>query len=200
MEEKDIQDAIDVLVDDEAALKDNLCAKKHCGAGKECRVNENGVAECVCMQYCPEEKDPRRMVSFLFLIIKHFSTLLLHSSFLLDLQQSKRNMEFRLWTLPHALFVQVGIGRLRRYQIRSRPRRILWNLPRCWSITNFLFVCKKRKDYEGISPLCIGLHCRRDGRFPAPNARLALQRDEGLGRPSRLESSLPQIGARSREG
>ncbi len=62
VEQKDIQDAIDVLLDDEAALKDNLCAKKHCGAGKECRVNENGVAECVCMQYCPEEKDPRRMV------------------------------------------------------------------------------------------------------------------------------------------
>lgn len=63
VEQKDIQDAIDVLVDDETALKDNLCAKKHCGAGKECRVNENGVAECVCMHSCPEEKDPRRMVS-----------------------------------------------------------------------------------------------------------------------------------------
>lgn len=62
VEQKDIQDAIDVLVDDEEALKDNLCARKHCGAGKECRVNENGAAECVCMQSCPEEKDPRRMV------------------------------------------------------------------------------------------------------------------------------------------
>lgn len=62
VEQTDIQDAIDVLVDDEAALKDNLCAKKHCGAGKECRVNELGVAQCVCMEACPEEKDPRRMV------------------------------------------------------------------------------------------------------------------------------------------
>lgn len=62
VEQLDIQDAIDVLVDDEVALKDNLCAKKHCGAGKECRVNENGVAECLCMDHCPEEKDPRRMV------------------------------------------------------------------------------------------------------------------------------------------
>lgn len=62
VEQLDIQDAIDVLVDDEVALKDNLCAKKHCGAGKECRVNENGVAECLCMDHCPEEKDPRRMI------------------------------------------------------------------------------------------------------------------------------------------
>ena len=62
VEVTDVQDAIDVLVDDEAALKDNLCAKKHCGAGKECRVNDQGVAQCVCMETCPEEKDPRRMV------------------------------------------------------------------------------------------------------------------------------------------
>jgi len=62
VEQKDIQDAIDVLLDDEAALKDNVCAKKHCGAGKECRVNEQGEAECVCMASCPEEKDPRRMI------------------------------------------------------------------------------------------------------------------------------------------
>ena len=63
VEQLDIQDAIDVLADDEAALKDNLCAKKHCGAGKECRVNQMGAAECVCMDHCPEEKDPRRMVN-----------------------------------------------------------------------------------------------------------------------------------------
>lgn len=62
VEAKDIADAIDVLLDDELALKDNVCAKKHCGAGKECRVNENGVAECVCIHTCPQEKDPRRMV------------------------------------------------------------------------------------------------------------------------------------------
>lgn len=64
IEAKDIQDALDILVEDEAVPKDNLCAKKHCGAGKECRVNENGVAECVCIHSCPEEKDPRRMVLY----------------------------------------------------------------------------------------------------------------------------------------
>ena len=52
-----------MLLDDESALKDNVCAKKHCGAGKECRVNEQGEAECGCIASCPEEKDPRRMVS-----------------------------------------------------------------------------------------------------------------------------------------
>ena len=63
VESKDVQDAIDVLLDDEAAAAVDACARKHCGAGRECRVNEEGKAECRCVAACPEEKDPRRMVN-----------------------------------------------------------------------------------------------------------------------------------------
>lgn len=79
MESKDIQDAIDILVDDEAALKDNLCAKKHCGAGKECRVSDQGVAQCVCIETCPEEKDPRRMVQVYNMFLKCYSFKILNT-------------------------------------------------------------------------------------------------------------------------
>jgi len=62
VESKDVQDAIDILLDDEAAAAVDACARKHCGAGRECRVNEEGKAECRCVAACPEEKDPRRMI------------------------------------------------------------------------------------------------------------------------------------------
>ena len=103
VEQLDIQDAIDVLVDDEVALRDNLCAKKHCGAGKECRVNENGVAECLCMDHCPEEKDPRRMVYIQLSLQNRGENILNNDEYLSDLQQSEWNLEFRLWTLSYAL-------------------------------------------------------------------------------------------------
>lgn len=62
VEVKDIQDAIDILIDDESAPIADACANKHCGAGKECRVDDVGVASCQCVQSCPEETDPRRMI------------------------------------------------------------------------------------------------------------------------------------------
>ncbi|VVC36364.1 EF-hand domain pair,Kazal domain,SPARC/Testican, calcium-binding domain [Cinara cedri] len=42
--------------------KQNPCQKKHCSAGRECKVNEIGVAECVCVSECPIETDDRRKV------------------------------------------------------------------------------------------------------------------------------------------
>jgi len=61
VEQRDIQDAIDVLMTDEADLNDP-CARKHCGAGRECHINQHGAAECHCISSCPEEVDPRRMI------------------------------------------------------------------------------------------------------------------------------------------
>ncbi|CAB3369482.1 Hypothetical predicted protein [Cloeon dipterum] len=38
------------------------CLKKHCSAGRICQSNDDGEAECVCIETCPEEVDPRRKV------------------------------------------------------------------------------------------------------------------------------------------
>jgi len=62
VEVKDIEDAIAVLAADDVAPLPDACANKHCGAGKECRVDQSGVAQCQCIAACPQEKDPRRMI------------------------------------------------------------------------------------------------------------------------------------------
>ncbi|XP_059489616.1 SPARC [Neocloeon triangulifer] len=54
--------------DEDDADQDNVqpqvdpCLKKHCGAGRICQSTEEGDAECICIETCPEETDPRRMV------------------------------------------------------------------------------------------------------------------------------------------
>ncbi len=74
VEVKDIQDAIDVLLDDDETPVLDACARKHCGAGKECKVNADGDAECRCIAACPEESDPRRMVTSLLAFFFSFSS------------------------------------------------------------------------------------------------------------------------------
>ncbi|CAG5075910.1 Similar to ost-1: SPARC (Caenorhabditis elegans) [Cotesia congregata] len=46
----------------DGVLRMDPCLDKHCGAGRVCRVNDLGAAECVCIEVCDEEKDPRRKV------------------------------------------------------------------------------------------------------------------------------------------
>ncbi|XP_014295821.1 SPARC [Microplitis demolitor] len=43
-------------------LRMDPCLDKHCGAGRVCQVNDLGSAECVCIESCNEEQDPRRKV------------------------------------------------------------------------------------------------------------------------------------------
>lgn len=38
------------------------CLDKHCGAGRVCKTSEEGTAECICIEQCSEEIDPRRKV------------------------------------------------------------------------------------------------------------------------------------------
>lgn len=40
----------------------DLCAKVHCGAGRVCELDENDDPQCVCINECPEENEPRRKV------------------------------------------------------------------------------------------------------------------------------------------
>ncbi|XP_014225495.1 SPARC [Trichogramma pretiosum] len=43
--------------------QEDLCRSKHCAAGRVCQVNkDSGAAECVCIEKCGEENDPRRHV------------------------------------------------------------------------------------------------------------------------------------------
>ncbi|XP_043281097.1 SPARC isoform X2 [Venturia canescens] len=46
----------------EPLLQKDPCMEKHCGAGKVCRSNDMGEAECICVEVCNEEIDPRRKV------------------------------------------------------------------------------------------------------------------------------------------
>ncbi|XP_024877880.1 SPARC [Temnothorax curvispinosus] len=43
-------------------LQADPCVDKHCGAGRICKNTEEGTAECVCVELCNEEVDPRRKV------------------------------------------------------------------------------------------------------------------------------------------
>lgn len=38
------------------------CANFHCGAGKQCDINDNGKPHCICIRQCPTEVDDRRKV------------------------------------------------------------------------------------------------------------------------------------------
>lgn len=41
------------------------CRHHKCGPGRECEINEDGKADCVCVKKCPEEVDSRRKVTAL---------------------------------------------------------------------------------------------------------------------------------------
>ncbi|XP_018313097.1 SPARC [Mycetomoellerius zeteki] len=43
-------------------LLQDPCMDKHCGAGRVCKSTEEGTAECVCVELCNQEVDPRRKV------------------------------------------------------------------------------------------------------------------------------------------
>lgn len=43
-------------------LQVDPCFEKHCGAGRVCKSTEDGTAECVCVEVCDQEVDPRRKV------------------------------------------------------------------------------------------------------------------------------------------
>ncbi|XP_011068654.1 PREDICTED: SPARC [Acromyrmex echinatior] len=43
-------------------LLQDPCMDKHCGAGRVCKNTEEGTAECVCVELCNQEVDPRRKV------------------------------------------------------------------------------------------------------------------------------------------
>lgn len=43
-------------------LQVDPCLDKHCGAGRVCKITEEGAGECVCIEQCDEEIDPRRKV------------------------------------------------------------------------------------------------------------------------------------------
>lgn len=46
----------------ERTRQENPCANHHCSTGKECDIDENGKAKCVCVRKCPVEVDERRQV------------------------------------------------------------------------------------------------------------------------------------------
>ncbi|KAK2725349.1 SPARC-like [Artemia franciscana] len=62
------QDIIDMMTADEENVRggydqiDDPCAKKRCGAGKECKISDSGEAECRCVESCLPEVDDRRKV------------------------------------------------------------------------------------------------------------------------------------------
>lgn len=71
------RDEIDLIAEDDVLLHSNprlnavdgledfhkdACAHHHCGAGKECIVNDLNKPTCACVRDCPPEKDERRKV------------------------------------------------------------------------------------------------------------------------------------------
>lgn len=52
----------DTIRDNNVPLVEDPCLHKHCGAGRVCRLNDEGEAMCVCIPTCPEEREPRRKV------------------------------------------------------------------------------------------------------------------------------------------
>lgn len=52
----------DTIKDNNVPLVEDPCLDKHCGAGRVCRLNDEGEAMCVCIPTCPEEREPRRKV------------------------------------------------------------------------------------------------------------------------------------------
>ncbi|XP_050537452.1 SPARC [Daktulosphaira vitifoliae] len=47
---------------DEPKIQEDPCTKKHCGAGRVCKITESEEAQCVCVSECPTETDIRRKV------------------------------------------------------------------------------------------------------------------------------------------
>lgn len=56
-EEKEVAASRDSVV-----LAGDLCRSKHCGAGRECEINEDGEPVCICIKTCPQEEEARRKV------------------------------------------------------------------------------------------------------------------------------------------
>lgn len=56
------QPQADTIKDNNVPVMEDPCLHKHCGAGRVCRLNEEGEAMCVCILTCPEEREPRRKV------------------------------------------------------------------------------------------------------------------------------------------
>ncbi|CAK9796655.1 ost-1 [Anthophora quadrimaculata] len=46
----------------QSLLRMDPCMDKHCGAGRVCKLIDEDTAECVCVEVCNEEIDPRRKV------------------------------------------------------------------------------------------------------------------------------------------
>ncbi|XP_043260923.1 SPARC [Colletes gigas] len=46
----------------QSLLRVDPCIGKHCGAGRVCKTIDDDTAECVCVDACGEEVDPRRKV------------------------------------------------------------------------------------------------------------------------------------------
>ncbi|OAD55191.1 hypothetical protein WN48_05210 [Eufriesea mexicana] len=46
----------------QSLLRMDPCMHKHCGAGRVCKTIDDETAECVCVEICDEEVDPRRKV------------------------------------------------------------------------------------------------------------------------------------------
>ncbi|XP_003403260.2 SPARC [Bombus affinis] len=46
----------------QSLLRMDPCMDKHCGAGRVCKAIDEDTAECVCVEVCDEEVDPRRKV------------------------------------------------------------------------------------------------------------------------------------------
>ncbi|KAL2737840.1 SPARC-like [Vespula squamosa] len=66
-ENKDAEVTFENVGNDLASKKQRLievdpCMNKHCGAGRICKSTEDGIAECVCVEVCDQEVDPRRKV------------------------------------------------------------------------------------------------------------------------------------------
>lgn len=78
-EEKSLKDELDLIADDNVADADvkntiqsldgldeshpeDPCANHHCGAGKQCDIDDKGKPTCICVRQCPSEVDDRRKV------------------------------------------------------------------------------------------------------------------------------------------
>lgn len=46
----------------QSLLRMDPCMNKHCSAGRVCKAVDEETAECVCVEVCGEENDPRRKV------------------------------------------------------------------------------------------------------------------------------------------
>ncbi|KAF8781346.1 SPARC like protein [Argiope bruennichi] len=47
---------------EKGGYNEDPCLKHKCGPGKQCEIDDNGKAQCVCVPKCAEEDDSRRKV------------------------------------------------------------------------------------------------------------------------------------------